>query len=502
MSLEPLAKEGSWTAYLDEESTGLVYYFNTVTGESSWDPPTSTFPRVKMSRRKEAKMTAMNKEYNEKYASGATMENNDDNNTDMKSGFGGTGMFTSFFSPKGDEESAKVVDEINKVEASARNAKKGTPLSKIFGSGGGDDSNSVPGGQDVAATSTSASTATSDEINDSPNWFDGFFKQNNEPSQETEATSETVSEQVNGSRVNGGTNGSSNEAAPALFGNLFAPKTEVVEEEEDLDQFYDQLQFEDAVLAEEVEEPTPIKLEIASKIMPHPEKMSWGGEDALFVSGKSFGVFDGVSGAEKVDGMPLYSNTLAQKLKSSVGKGGLSIEEIKAKMLTAAEYADMSATGASTAVVASIGDDDILRVVNVGDSVCMIIRDGKIAARAKETVHYFDCPFQLSDDSPDRPRNGSIMQTPLKKGDLIIAGSDGVFDNLSDSLILEIAEKNSKGSISKLVQQISIESRKISKDPEAVTPYALVAKKNNYAAYSRGVGGKLDDIGCVAVRCK
>eukprot|EP01083_Nonionella_stella_P188040 692290_1 len=95
--------------------------------------------------------------------------------------------------------------------------------------------------------------------------------------------------------------------------------------------------------------------------MPHPEKMSWGGEDALFVSGKSFGVFDGVSGAEKVDGMPLYSNTLAQKLKSSVGKGGLSIEEIKAKMLTAAEYADMSATGASTAAVASIGDDDILR---------------------------------------------------------------------------------------------------------------------------------------------
>eukprot|EP00977_Amphora_coffeiformis_P013226 scaffold3408_cov129-Amphora_coffeaeformis.AAC.21 len=30
----PLAMEGDWTAYLDEESTGLIYYFNGKTGES------------------------------------------------------------------------------------------------------------------------------------------------------------------------------------------------------------------------------------------------------------------------------------------------------------------------------------------------------------------------------------------------------------------------------------------------------------------------------------
>jgi hypothetical protein len=35
-AVEPLAKEGSWIAYLDNEKTGLLYYFNSLTGERSW----------------------------------------------------------------------------------------------------------------------------------------------------------------------------------------------------------------------------------------------------------------------------------------------------------------------------------------------------------------------------------------------------------------------------------------------------------------------------------
>ena len=43
---EPLATEGEWSAYLDSESTGYIYYFNSVTGESTWEKPTPTFPTV------------------------------------------------------------------------------------------------------------------------------------------------------------------------------------------------------------------------------------------------------------------------------------------------------------------------------------------------------------------------------------------------------------------------------------------------------------------------
>ncbi len=43
---EPLAAEGNWAAYIDEEYGNQVYYFNHATGESTWEVPTSTFPRV------------------------------------------------------------------------------------------------------------------------------------------------------------------------------------------------------------------------------------------------------------------------------------------------------------------------------------------------------------------------------------------------------------------------------------------------------------------------
>lgn len=43
----------------------------------------------------------------------------------------------------------------------------------------------------------------------------------------------------------------------------------------------------------------PLRVESSSVVLPHPEKRSWGGEDAIYSKGGVFGVFDGVSGAEK-----------------------------------------------------------------------------------------------------------------------------------------------------------------------------------------------------------
>jgi hypothetical protein len=47
-SLDPLGSEGDWTAHLDEDTTGLIYYFNGITGESLWEPPTKSFPKVSL----------------------------------------------------------------------------------------------------------------------------------------------------------------------------------------------------------------------------------------------------------------------------------------------------------------------------------------------------------------------------------------------------------------------------------------------------------------------
>ena len=439
--LEPLAKEGPWTAYLDKETTGLVYYFNAETGESMWDPPTASFPqKIKLSKREEEEMSAKRQDYNNKLvASEEATQTVDDT---VQNG-GGGGMFGSLFAPK----EAKV-----------------EPIA---------------------------------------------------------VEKEPVREEPEPSKV---------EKKPSLFNGFFGGNT--IEKEAKVE-YYDQTLFEDAVAAPEEEEyftegvakksfvadfmasfPATkkadqvvvktergtLKIEIASKILPHPEKVSWGGEDALFVSGRSFGVFDGVSGAEKLEGIPLYSNTLAQQLKSEVGTASLSLDDMKRKLLKAAEFADVSATGASTAVIACIGEDDVLRALNVGDSALMVIRNGSIFARTKDIVHYFDCPYQLSEDSPDRPKDGTVLTTKLLQGDVILAGSDGVFDNLDDDAIIQIvSDEKVKSKPGLVAQKIVTESRKVSMDPTAPTPYAKQAKRNNDANYSTGLGGKVDDISCVVV---
>ncbi|KAL3896481.1 MAG: hypothetical protein SGARI_007157, partial [Bacillariaceae sp.] len=60
---EPLAEEGNWQAFLDEDTTGLIYYFDTKSGESLWEPPTATFPEVRLPRRKQRLADSLRQEY-------------------------------------------------------------------------------------------------------------------------------------------------------------------------------------------------------------------------------------------------------------------------------------------------------------------------------------------------------------------------------------------------------------------------------------------------------
>lgn len=244
-----------------------------------------------------------------------------------------------------------------------------------------------------------------------------------------------------------------------------------------------------------------LSLDMAVQVKPHPDKVSWGGEDAVFINGRTFGVFDGVSGAEKEKGKKLYSKSLADTMKKSSSKSSWTVNEIKECMNDAKVLADSEGTGATTAVVASIGEDNVLRALNLGDSVCLVIRDGSVAARTREIVHYFDCPYQLAIDSPDRPKDGTALETDIYPGDIIIAGSDGVFDNLSDGDILDLVSKNANAKSSTIAKKITDTSRTVSLDYDAVTPYARAAKgRSGYQNYQSGRGGKVDDISCIVVK--
>lgn len=157
--------------------------------------------------------------------------------------------------------------------------------------------------------------------------------------------------------------------------------------------------------------------------------------------------------------MALYSKTLASEMEREVSKqvrtstctqahqrnttylssprspqqsgSSFTLRQLSDILTTATEVADDTATGASTALAGSLGEDNRLRVVSLGDCVTLVVRNGLPYCRTKDILHYFDCPFQLGDVSPDRPKDATTLTVKLKEGDVVVSGSDGIFDNIS-----------------------------------------------------------------------
>lgn len=71
-----------------------------------------------------------------------------------------------------------------------------------------------------------------------------------------------------------------------------------------------------------------------------------------------------------------------------------------------------------------------LDVAYVGDCSLLLIRGGKPIFKTEEQQHNLDYPFQLGDGSLDTPKNGVRQLIPVQRGDVVVMGSDGIFDNV------------------------------------------------------------------------
>ena len=497
----PLAREGDWAAYLDEDTTGLVYFFNKKTGESMWKAPTETFPAVYLTPQQRISAKSKQKEYDEAA-------------TKAKAIASGKTSFFGFLKEKPKEALESSVSEEKKVEPmwfdglfekkeEREMPKSGKPVEELIvlkDTTVNPFANLFNTGGEKPATIVEANT-----IEDSGTQIveDGVMDDDTEP--RLNVFDLNLNDEIDAETQK------SNEVAQSTFGfgDLMATllsKTEEITEKSSKPKrkvkasskiTEEVVTNENAIIAPEL---TNIKIEMSGYVLPHPAKVRWGGEDAIFTKGRTFGVFDGVSGADKKDGVPLYSITLAQEMQATVGKKPHDIKELTSLLSDAAAVADKSATGASTAIVASLSETGKLSVLNVGDSYCYVIREGKVFSKSKEIVHYFECPYQLSEDSPDRPKDGTKLNVYVQPGDIILMGTDGVFDNLSDEKILNaVAESPKKAS--RIAKTLVDLSRAVSLDSDAVTPFAKLAKRNGFEEYESGLGGKLDDISCVVVRC-
>lgn len=309
---------------------------------------------------------------------------------------------------------------------------------------------------------------------------------------------------------------------------------------------------------------TGLRLHFGSHQIPHPRKADTGGEDSLFTCPdySAMGVADGVG--EWALRFKLNPRAFADEMMDGACATAVRAWRENEAMsprdraaLALSEGFDLSKSfGSATALVACLdAAGSELGVANLGDSGLRLIRRQhvvgmasalptgpmQIMARTVDQQHSFNCPYQLArlplpSDFPrliaegkralvravqnfpaskqDMPKDADRYVFPIQEGDLIVIGTDGVFDNLHDreltqlggaavspfearqGLDLETGRLSGEGSTSpkNIAAAIAQAAFYRSKDESAKTPFTANAKEAGLIH----VGGKMDDITVVA----
>ncbi|KAL8725003.1 MAG: hypothetical protein Q9181_006577 [Wetmoreana brouardii] len=92
--------------------------------------------------------------------------------------------------------------------------------------------------------------------------------------------------------------------------------------------------------------------------------------------------------------------------------------------------------------------EPLLYVTNLGDSQVMVLRPEtqEVIYKTTEQWHWFDCPRQLGTNSPDTPKANAVMEkVKIKEGDVVLAMSDGVVDNLWEHEVAQSIHDSMQG---------------------------------------------------------
>lgn len=159
-----------------------------------------------------------------------------------------------------------------------------------------------------------------------------------------------------------------------------------------------------------------------------------------------------------------------------------------------------------------------LYVTQLGDSQVMVVRpsEKKVVFKTKEQWHWFDCPRQLGTNSPDTPATDAVVdEVSIREGDVVLAMSDGVIDNLWSHEIVEcvsdsvarwakgegrVGRKETDiidGGMTFVAHELVERAKKIALDPFAESPFMEHAIEEGLPS----VGGKLNvsTLGLLAV---
>ena len=196
----------------------------------------------------------------------------------------------------------------------------------------------------------------------------------------------------------------------------------------------------------------------AASNIPHPSKVHKGGEDAWVASPNVLALADGVGGWES---QGVDSGLFSKQLVSDIKKVFDLNEAAELKQVLVDTVAVNPHTGSSTCVMAKFdtGRKDCLKTTNLGDSGYVLIRphaDGKLEKlyRSKEQQYSFNFPYQCGTNC-DPPYAANDREHQIQENDVIVLGTDGVFDNVYDEDILECIKPSIKGVTMEMPQKAS-----------------------------------------------
>jgi protein phosphatase PTC7 len=270
----------------------------------------------------------------------------------------------------------------------------------------------------------------------------------------------------------------------------------------------------------------PLSITIAAIAIPHPEKVADGakgvnkkgfghaGEDAYFFASNTetgivaLGVADGVY-MWKTKGID--AGEYSRGLMSASREAALNVDPqgqtdlLQIMKHAAIKLEEQRVDGSSTCCLVMIDSNKgRLAAANLGDSGYMILtkdktnhrsdRSMRIKFRTPQQEHSFGHPYQLgSHPTADKATDCMLSTASIYQGDVVILGSDGLFDNVSDA---EICEKvgyllGIGASPNQIAQKLAFMAFEHSVDKKRQTPFSVSATEAFDMVYN---GGKADDI--------
>ncbi|XP_022896952.1 probable protein phosphatase 2C BIPP2C1 isoform X1 [Olea europaea var. sylvestris] len=236
-------------------------------------------------------------------------------------------------------------------------------------------------------------------------------------------------------------------------------------------------------------------LSSGAALLPHPSKVLTGGEDAYFISGQTWlGVADGV-GQWSLEGVNpgVYAQELIKNCENIVSDCTGDAGNFPVKVLKHCVGRTQS-PGSTTVLIAHL-DGQALHVANIGDSGFIILRHGTVYKKSSPMFHEFHFPVQIA-RGDDPSCLTEEYKVELEEGDVIIAATDGLFDNLYDQEIssMVLASLDNDQPLEEIAELLAIQAQEVGRSESVRSPFVDAARAAGYIGYT---GGKLDDVAVI-----